>query len=230
MNDTITMNDTIRMAPPLRATLTRFAVAGVTSLVVTFALLWIMQILIATGKDVLTDGRDLRFVDFVRIKHDEVVKLDEDKPEKLPEPEQQPPDMPQPQMDSLDTSNTVNISFTASTGINLDPTRGNFAVVDGDYLPIVKVAPIYPRRAQSRGLEGYCVVDFTVTKSGTVRDTRAIECTSPLFERASINAAAKFKFKPRVVDGQEIEVPGVQQMISFEIEGGSARGQQSFGY
>ncbi len=64
------MNDTIRMAPPLRATLTRFAVAGVTSLVVTFALLWIMQLLIATGEDVLTDGRDLRFVDFVRIKQD----------------------------------------------------------------------------------------------------------------------------------------------------------------
>ncbi len=212
------MNDTIRMAPPLRATLTRFAVAGVTSLVVTFALLWIMQFLIATGKDVLTDGRDLRFVDFVRIKQDEVVNLDEDKPEKPPEPEQQPPDMPQPQMDSLDTSNTVNISFTR-TGINLDLTRGNFAVADGDLLPIVKVAPIYPRRAQSRGLQGSCVVELTVTKNGTVRDARAIECTSPLFERASVNAAGKFKYKPRVVDGQEIEVPGVQNLIRFEIEG-----------
>ncbi len=212
------MNDTIRMAPPPLATLTRFAVAGVTSLVVTFALLWLMQFLIATGKDVLTDRRDYRFVDFVRIKQDEVVNLDEDKPEKPPEPEQQPPDMPQPQVDQLNTSNTVNISFTR-TGINLDPIRGNFAVADGDYLPIVKVAPIYPRRAQSRGLQGSCVVEFTVTKTGTVRDARAIECTSPLFERASVNAAAKFKFKPRVVDGQEIEVPGVQQLVSFEIEG-----------
>ncbi|MFB3078910.1 MAG: energy transducer TonB [Lysobacterales bacterium] len=217
MNDTIAMNGTIRMAPPLLATLTRFAVAGVTSLVVTFALLWLMQILIATGKDVLTDRRDFRFVDFVRIKQDEVVNLDEDKPEKPPEPEQQPPDMPQPQGDKLDTSNTVNISFTA-THINLDPTRGNFAVVDGDYLPIVKVAAIYPRRADSRGVEGYCVVEFTVTKSGTVRAARAIECTSSLFERASVNAAAKFKYKPRVVDGQEIEVPGVQHIIRFEME------------
>jgi hypothetical protein len=29
---------------------------------------------------------------------------------------------------------------------------------DGEYLPIVKVAPIYPRRAQTRGISGllYC--------------------------------------------------------------------------
>lgn len=199
------------------STLTRFAIAGVTGLVVTFALLWVMQVLIATGKDALTDKRDFRFVDFVRIKRDEVVNLDEDKPEKPPEPEQQPPDMPQPQLDQLNTSDTVNISFTR-TGIELDPTRGNFAIVDGDYLPIVKVAPIYPRRAQTRGLEGYCLLEFTVTRTGTVRDARAIECTSSLFERASVNAAMKFKYKPRVVDGQEIEVPGVQHIIRFEIE------------
>ena len=197
--------------------LTRFAIAGVTALVVTFALLWLMQILIATGKDALTNSRDFRFVDFVRIKRDEVVNLDEDKPEKPPEPEQPPPEMPQPQVDPLDTSNTVDISI-GRMGMNLDPTRGNFAVVDGDYLPIVKVAPIYPRRAQTRGLEGWCLLEFTVTKTGTVRDARAIECTSSLFERASVNAAGKFKYKPRVVDGQEIEVPGVQHIIRFEME------------
>ena len=197
--------------------MTRFAIAGVTGLVVTFALLWVMQILIATGKDALTNKRDFRFVDFVRIKRDEVVNLDEDKPEKPPEPEQQPPDMPQPELDQLNTSDTVNISFSR-TGIELDPTRGNFSIVDGDYLPIVKVAPIYPRRAQTRGLEGYCLLEFTVTRTGTVRDARAIECTNSLFKRASVNAAAKFKYKPRVVDGQEIEVPGGQHIIRFEIE------------
>ena len=197
--------------------LTRFAIAGVTGIVVTFALLWLMQILIATGKDALTNSRDFRFVDFVRIKRDEVVNLDEDKPEKPPEPEQPPPEMPQPQVDPLDTSNTVDISI-GRMGMNLDPTRGNFAVVDGDYLPIVKVAPIYPRRAQTRGLEGWCLLEFTVTKTGTVRDARAIECTSSLFERASVNAAGKFKYKPRVVDGQEIEVPGVSHIIRFEME------------
>ena len=197
--------------------MTRFAIAGLTGVVVTFALLWLMQILIATGKDAVTTKRDFRFVDFVRVRRDEVLNLDEQKPDKPPEPEQPPPDTPPPQVDPLDTSNTVDIGI-GRMGINLDPTRGNFAVVDGDYLPIVKVAPIYPRRAQTRGLEGYCLLEFTVTRTGTVRDARAIECSSSLFERASVNAAAKFKYKPRVVDGQEIEVPGVQHIIRFEME------------
>jgi protein TonB len=206
------------------STLTRFAIAGASGLVVTFALLWFMQILIATGKDAISNRGDFRFVDFVRIKRDEVLNLDEDKPEKPPEPEQAPPDMPQPQVDPLDMSNTVDISFTRTrTGINLDPTRGNFAIVDGDYLPIVKVAPMYPRRAQARAIEGYCLLEFTVTRLGTVRDARVIECSSKLFERASVNAAAKFKYKPRVVDGQEIDVPGVQHIIRFEMKEDSSK-------
>ncbi len=195
----------------------RYAVAGLAGVVVTFALLWVMQILIATGKDALTNSRDFRFVDFVRVRRDEVLNLDEEKPEKPPEPEQPPPETPPPQVDQLETSNTVNISFSRQ-GLTLDPTRGNFAVVDGDYLPIVKVAPIYPRRAQTRAIEGYCLLEFTVTRLGTVRDAKVLECSSKLFERASVNAALKFKYKPRVVDGQEIDGPGVQHLIRFEME------------
>ena len=91
---------------------------------------------------------------------------------------------------------------------------------DGDYLPIVKVAPIYPRRAQSRGIEGYVIVEFTVTKSGSVRDPFVVEAQPEgIFDRAAMDAALKFKYKPRVVDGEATEVAGVQNKISFEIDG-----------
>ena len=46
----------------------------------------------------------------------------------------------------------------------------SLGVGEGDYLPIVKVAPIYPQRALVRGIEGYCVVQYTVTRQGTIRD------------------------------------------------------------
>ena len=121
---------------------------------------------------------------------------------------------------------------------NLDPTAEKIAISDvpveteiemsggfslgvgeGDYLPIVQVAPIYPQRALSRGNEGFCVVEYTVTRQGTIRDPFVIEsqCTSALFHRASLQAALKFKYKPRVVDGQAIEVPGVQNKFTYEI-------------
>ena len=100
----------------------------------------------------------------------------------------------------------------AASGFGLSPS-------DGEYLPIVKVQPIYPRRALSRGIEGYVIVQFTVTKQGTTKDIKIVESKPPgVFDRSAVQAAAKFKYKPRVVDGQPIEVPGVQNKITFEIE------------
>jgi protein TonB len=96
---------------------------------------------------------------------------------------------------------------------------GDFQIrlADGDYLPIVKIAPIYPSGALAQGLEGYVVVQFTVARSGAVKDVVIIESTDSLFEHAAIEAAYKFKYRPRVVRGESIEVPGVRNKISFDI-------------
>jgi protein TonB len=51
-----------------------------------------------------------------------------------------------------------------------------------------------------------------------VKDAFAVECTSSLFQKASINAASKFKYKPRVVDSVPMEVQGVQHIITFKLE------------
>jgi protein TonB len=91
-------------------------------------------------------------------------------------------------------------------------------VAEGDYLPIVRVAPVYPARALSRGLEGYVDLEFTVTPAGTVADPVVIYSTSSLFERAAMQAVLKFKYKPRVKDGVPVAVPGVKTRISFQIE------------
>ena len=105
------------------------------------------------------------------------------------------------------------------TKVEVDVTAGAITNVDGEYLPIVKVAPIYPRRAQTRGITGYCIVEYTVTTSGAIRNPVAVDCQpSGVFETASVKAAEKFKYKPRVVDGQAIEVPGVQNKFTYELE------------
>ncbi len=199
------------------AALSRYGVAFVTASIVTFGLIWTMQVLIATGKQALVKEQDFKFVDFVRVKRDETVNMEEDKPEKPPEPDTPPPDAPPPQMDNVDTSQAVTMT-PISGGIKVQAGLGGMAMTDGDYLPIVKVAPIYPRRAMSRGVEGDCLVEFTVTTLGTVKDAAIVECSSNLFARASVNAALKFKYKPRVVDGVAIEVPGVRHVITYRLE------------
>jgi protein TonB len=139
------------------------------------------------------------------------------KPEKVEDPEEPPPDLEPIQFDTNIDMNTGNIAPQAKITLNLNAT--GMSSGDGEYLPIVKVAPIYPRRAQTRGISGYCIVEYTVTTTGAIRDPQPVDCQPQgIFERASVKAAEKFKYKPRVVDGNAIEVAGVQNKFTFELE------------
>ena len=199
----------------------RYAISVVTAFVVVFSLFWVMQYLISTANRSLNKAEDVHFVDFVRVQHDESVQRKEEKPEKPPEPEQPPPEPPPPSMENV-TPNAETMGVQAvpiNTKVDLSASGFGLSPRDGEYLPIVKVQPIYPRRALSRGIEGYVIVQFTVTKQGTTKDIKVVESKPPgVFDNAATQAAAKFKYKPRVVDGQPIEVPGVQNKITFEIE------------
>ncbi len=90
---------------------------------------------------------------------------------------------------------------------------------DSDYMPVLKVVPIYPQRATKRNQEGYVIVEFTVTRSGGVRDVKVIESKPKyVFDNAAIEAARKFKYKPRKVDGEPVEVQGVRNEFTFRLE------------
>ena len=195
----------------------RYAISIGLGASVTFALLFVMQLLIATGRGAITEAKAFRIVDFVRVERQSIVETKKEKPEKPPEPEQAP-DMPSPDtLDSFDSSMAVSMSSPViDASLNIGGV--GFGVSDGEYLPIVKVAPIYPARAASRGLEGYVILEFTVTRAGTVRDVFVVESTSSIFERAATTAAYKFKYKPRVIDGEPVEVPGVRNKITFVLE------------
>jgi len=90
---------------------------------------------------------------------------------------------------------------------------------DSDYSPVSKAAPAYPRDALLGGIQGYCVVRYTVTSLGTVKDAVVVEeqCTNPLFEEPSIEASLQFRYKPRVVDSQAVDVTGVENKFTYEI-------------
>ena len=198
----------------------RLAIGVAVGVVVTAALFWFMQYLIETADRELNEGASGHLIDFVRLKRDESIQRRQLKPKKPPPPDAPPPQPPTPQLDNLNP-NAEKIAISAAPVETDIEMSGGFSlgVGEGDYLPIVKVAPIYPQRALSRGVQGFCVVQYTVTRQGTIRDPYVIEdqCTSSLFHRASIQAALKFKYKPRVIDGQAVEVPGVQNKFTYEI-------------
>ena len=105
----------------------------------------------------------------------------------------------------------------SSSGDTFDPRA---AMRDGERIPLVRVQPQYPRRALERGTEGSVVVEFTVSKNGTVEDAHVIAAEPEgLFDRAALAAIAKFKYKPKVVDGVAYASPAERYRFVFTLSG-----------
>ncbi|MEM1191490.1 MAG: energy transducer TonB [Pseudomonadota bacterium] len=163
------------------------------------------------------DTKARKIADIVVPEREIEVNTKEVKPEKVEDPEEPPPELQPLELDFDTDMDVANLAPAAA--VSVDISTSGMSSGDGEYLPIVKVAPIYPRRAQTRGITGYCIVEYTVTRSGSIRDPLPVDCVpSGVFERASVKAAEKFKYKPRVVDGEAIEVAGVQNKFTYELE------------
>lgn len=183
------------------------------------ALAWFMNYLIQSSDLRLESADRLQMLDFVRIKRDEQVMRKRRTPDR---PQlSKAPEVPPLKPSAADNSGqTLQVSaMPANAEIRINNSNIGFGAGEGDYLPIVKVAPIYPRGAMMKGIDGECLVRYTVTTSGTVKDVEVVkeECTDALFHRASIQAAKRFKYKPRVIGGVAIEVSGVYNMFYYSV-------------
>lgn len=108
---------------------------------------------------------------------------------------------------------------SACGGINLFGSNE----ADGDFLPLVAIAPQYPTRAALQGIEGWALVGFTVAKTGKVaQDSVVVLDAEPaeIFDRTSTRAALKFEFKPRIKNGRAVDVEGVQYVFRYKLEDG----------
>lgn len=195
----------------------RLVVGAILALVITSVLLLLMQRLI--HNDLKIDETASRKIAEIQMGETEIEsKVSERKPDKPDEAEEQPPELEVTDMLDMDVNtDAVNVNPSLKADLNFAKGPG-LSASDGEYLPMVKVQAQYPRRALSRGIEGYCIVKYTVTKKGTTRDQEAVDCSPKgFFERASVKAATKFKYKPRVEDGIAIEVPGVRNKFTYRL-------------
>jgi protein TonB len=196
--------------------LVRVIIAALVAVPVAVGLFFVMQSLIDREYE-QEDVKSRKIADIVVPNKEIEVNVKEIKPEKVEDPEEPPPDIQPLEFDMDMDVDIVNLAPTAKVNVSINSS--GMSSGDGEYLPIVKVAPIYPRRAQTRGITGYCIVEYIVTKTGSIRDPMAVDCQPQgVFERASLKAAEKFKYKPRVVDGEPIEVAGVQNKFTYELE------------
>ena len=192
---------------------------------ITVALFFLMVALISLGDTGIKTDNARKLADVIMPDRDiDTLYDDFEKPE---EPDQQPEDIPQPELD---------LAPIDGVDVAIPKPKTNFAAGggffrDGEYIPLFKVTPIYPRRAQERGIQGYSIVAFTITETGTVEDVVPLEgfCGDPtdpateyrkcsIFNSAASRAALKLKYKPKIVDGNAVKVYDVPHKFTFILE------------
>ena len=199
--------------------LTRLSFGVGAGAVATALLFLLMQELIESDESPFEELAMGAIVDFVPVVEDMEVKSTRQRPEKPPPPDEPPPDMPEVEIDR--TQGEIGSEIGPPKKETVKPFVQNGGFADGNLLPIVKVRPVYPSRAAARGIEGYVLLQFTVSRTGTVRDPLVVNASPPgVFDRAAKEAALKFRYKPRVVNGTPVEVSGVRNHFTFSLRDG----------
>lgn len=190
--------------------------------IVTFSLQMVMVSLIQFADRLLDESTTVKLPEIAMPEVEIKTQRQLEKPEKPQLDDTPPPDVPEQAFDNIDG----NAQIGALGGVDqlvakLDLSMGaGLSASDGEYLPIVKVAPQYPRRALKRGLEGDVVLEYTVTKQGSVRNPKVLQSTDSVFNQAAIDSALRYKYKPRVINGEAQEVPAVRTRIKFRMSNG----------
>lgn len=203
----------------------RFAKPALYSALITFAMFWTMHLLIEGGKYIAGQGESLATVDFVRLKKESDLETRERKKPPKPEPPKQPPppkmkvDTPPP--DAPPTPFQMP-KLNIPTNISGGPFLGSFVGGDlsgySELIPLVRIAPRYPRNAARDRIEGFVDFEVVVNPDGTVRAARPVKSQPRgVFESAGMQAIMKWKFKPKIVDGKAVEQKAIQR-IEFNME------------
>ena len=200
----------------------RFFWSSLLGVLVALGLFWLMHTLISGPSNTTRDRDDSVSLDFIQVDQDEIENIRKRTPPPKPEPPKKPPpppklsvenqDRPQQPMPRIDMPK-VNLGISSGQG----PYLGNWTAGDpsaeGDIIPIVQIAPQYPRDAAIKGIEGWVEIEFTIEPDGTVSDPKVI-ASEPrrVFDRDAIRAIYKWKFKPRIVDGKAVSRRATQRM------------------
>lgn len=78
--------------------------------------------------------------------------------------------------------------------------------------PIFRVPGPMPPGA---GKSGHCTLIFDVIETGSVSNIRTKSCSDAVFEAASVKAIRKWVYSPKIVNGEPVITPNVEQTMRY---------------
>jgi protein TonB len=161
-------------------------------------------------------------IDFVQRRKDTDTEI---RSRALPEPPQIP-QAPTPAATSTD------LAAPAPAMINMPPMTPDMSLAsnsmmgdllvgigkgDTEVMPLVRQPAIYPQRAKARKIEGFVTARLSISSDGSVTDVEVVSAEPPgIFEREAVRAMYRYRFDPKVVNGQAVEQTAMQT-VEFKL-------------
>ncbi|MCP4020611.1 MAG: energy transducer TonB [Desulfobacteraceae bacterium] len=213
-----------------------FAIAC--SMALNFALFGLMPGLIQMSPSAPDKLEDLEQIHVIRVKRAEPLPKKKKKEEiKKPEPKKQLTRTPFKKMTIKPVARKPRLPFELNPKLPAAPMdlvmpglehfsmdgpdlKGlyNMDELDGPLTALVKVPPLYPRRAARKHIEGLVSVEFKVNKQGLVKDIVIVDAKPrEIFDKSVIKCVSQWKFKPGTVEGIPVATKA-QTTIRFQME------------
>ena len=193
--------------------LNRFVLPVINAFVITGALIYAMFLLIESPQLELKKQQvyDLEWVQLPEDNDPIVKSIIPVKPKKIE---------PQPIIvrHTLDPEVEVHVPTIQISQTPID--NGSLKIPKNNQLSLsFGLPPVYSPRLINRGIEGYVVVGFSVNQVGDVFDPFVIESEPKgVFDKAALEAIAKFKYKPRYEDDRAVSTAGQRYIFKFELD------------
>lgn len=195
----------------------RLPIAVALGALFTTSMFWLLWTLVGRAFDV-EQVQEATRIEFSRMRRDSETATKRD--EKV-ERERPPPTPEQPRM-AFSAGGIENNVAQLTPVVDARGAMSRMTMSAGsdrDVIPLVRIAPDYPPRALSRGLEGWVQVQFTITPTGTVKDAVVVNAEpKQIFDDAALKAIARWRYNPRVEGGVAVERVGVQTVIRFQLD------------
>lgn len=210
----------------------RFFIASMVSCVISLAMFIVVQKMLTNQHSINKKSESGSSFEFVRLIRDEqpLQRKQIIPPKKPPPPKKKPAP---PKVSKLEANKPLVTKikmppFRLQTELNLKdalylgdfqkkPDMQQSFTVDAEVVPLVRIAPRYPRRAARQRIEGWVEMEITINATGSVV-TAAVTAAKPrrVFNRAALQAIKKWRFRPKVVDGKPV-ARNATQRIEFKL-------------
>ena len=115
---------------------------------------------------------------------------------------------------ALLTINTAlaNVPPPPKAEANMDKTKVNEAS------PVKRVPPIYPEKAAKNDLEGFVVLSFDITETGTTDNVKVVKSQpAGVFDKSAKVALKQWEYKPRIQGGKGVRQTGLLVQLDYQL-------------